>query len=156
MSIFIWLLTFFLVLNCVFLILLVLIQLPKKEAGLGQAFGGSTTDALFGAGSGNALTKMTKYSAGVFFVLTMLISILQGHQLRARNADPRLKLTSQDRLAAVAPAKTSTNAAAAATTAPTNATLNLTNSLMLGTNLMSRMTNGPSTNVNPGAATPNK
>ena len=150
MSIFIWLLTFFLVLNCVVLILLVLIQLPKKEAGLGQAFGGSTTDALFGAGSGNALTKMTKYSAGVFFILTMLISILQGHQLRARNADPRAKLTSQDRLAAVAPAaKTSTNVAPATATPATNVTFNL-----LGTNLMSRMTNSALTNANPPGAAP--
>ena len=34
-----------------FLILLVLVQLPKKEAGLGQAFGSGATDALFGSGS---------------------------------------------------------------------------------------------------------
>ena len=39
-----------------FLILLVLVQLPKKDAGLGTAFGGGTTDALFGAGAGNVLT----------------------------------------------------------------------------------------------------
>ncbi|HYV32584.1 MAG TPA: preprotein translocase subunit SecG, partial [Candidatus Binatia bacterium] len=76
MNIAIWLLTFLLVLDCLVLILLVLIQLPKKEAGLGQAFGGAATDALFGAGSGTALTKMTKYTAGVFFVLTLLISVL--------------------------------------------------------------------------------
>jgi len=57
--------------------LLVLIQLPKKEAGMGQAFGGGATDALFGAGSGTALTKMTKYTAVTFFVLTVLISIFK-------------------------------------------------------------------------------
>jgi preprotein translocase subunit SecG len=149
MSIVIWLLTFFLVLNCVVLILLVLIQLPKKEAGLGQAFGGSATDALFGAGSGNALTKMTKYSAAVFFVLTMLISILQGHQLRARNADPRLKLTRQDRLAAIAPAQTNVNAVPAAAVPETNASLHLTNPLGLAPNLPPKLTNGPQTNVIP-------
>src|SRR5215470_13351006 len=96
------LLTLILVVDCLLLILLVLIQLPKKEAGLGQAFGGAATDALFGAGSGNALTKMTKYAAGIFFVLTLVISILQGHQARARSADPRSRLTSADRLAAMA------------------------------------------------------
>ena len=39
------LLTFVMVLDCVILILLVLIQLPKKEAGAGLAFGGAATDA---------------------------------------------------------------------------------------------------------------
>ena len=71
------LLTVLLVLDCLFLILLVLVQLPKKEAGAGLAFGGAATDALFGAGSGNALTKVTKYATIAFFVLLMLISIIQ-------------------------------------------------------------------------------
>ncbi len=53
-------LTAIMVLDALLLILLVLIQLPKKEAGAGLAFGGAATDALFGAGSGNALTKITK------------------------------------------------------------------------------------------------
>ena len=71
------LLTVLLVLDCLFLILLVLIQLPKKEAGAGLAFGGGATDALFGAGSGNALTKITKYATVAFFVLLMIISVIQ-------------------------------------------------------------------------------
>jgi preprotein translocase subunit SecG len=77
-------LTFFLVVNCLFLMLLVLIQLPKKEAGIGTAFGGSATDALFGAGSGNALTKMTKYTTAIFFVLTLMLSILNAQQSKSR------------------------------------------------------------------------
>jgi len=71
------LLTLLMVLDCVVLVFLVLIQLPKKEAGAGLAFGGSATDALFGAGSGNVLTKITKYAAAVFFVMAVLLSILQ-------------------------------------------------------------------------------
>ena len=89
MSIVIWLFTFLLILDCLVLMLLVLIQLPKKEAGMGQAFGGGATDALFGAGSGSALTKMTKYTAGAFFVLTLLISMVYGHQNRSKLADAR-------------------------------------------------------------------
>jgi preprotein translocase subunit SecG len=77
MSFFIGLLTFVLVLVCLALILLVLIQLPKKEAGAGLAFGGGATDALFGAGTGNVLTKATKYAAAAFFVLTIVIGMLQ-------------------------------------------------------------------------------
>src|SRR5437016_7926247 len=73
------LLTVVLVLNCLLLILLVLIQLPKKEAGAGIAFGGAATDALFGAGSGTALTKITKYCAGLFLGLALFLSILNAH-----------------------------------------------------------------------------
>ena len=70
-------LTFVLVLICIALILLVLIQLPKKDAGAGLAFGGGATDALFGAGSGNMLTKITKYFAGAFFVMAIGLGLLQ-------------------------------------------------------------------------------
>ena len=126
MSIVIWLLTFFLVIDCLFLILLVLIQLPKKEAGMGQAFGGAATDALFGAGSGSALTKVTKYTAGIFFALTLLVSVLHGHQARGKLNDPRAELTAAEKAALTplpkAPAATNqlavaaTNAVASATT----------------------------------------
>jgi len=77
MGFLIGLLTFVLVLDCIALILLVLMQLPKKDAGAGLAFGGGATDALFGAGSGNVLTKATKYAAGIFFVLALLIGVMQ-------------------------------------------------------------------------------
>jgi preprotein translocase subunit SecG len=76
MGFLIGLLTVVLVFDCLLLILLVLIQLPKKEAGAALAFGGGTTDALFGAGSGTVLTKITKYSATGFFILAVIISVL--------------------------------------------------------------------------------
>ena len=60
-----------------------LVQLPKKEAGAGLAFGGAATDALFGAGSGNVLTKITKYAAGTFFILAVSLSFLQSHHYRS-------------------------------------------------------------------------
>lgn len=127
MNILTWLLTFLLVLDCLVLILLVLIQLPKKEAGMGQAFGGGATDALFGAGSGNALTKLTKYTAGIFFALTLLISILFTHQSRKGAGDLRDLLTPEEKAAAV-PAVTAkaTNAANAAAS-NTNLLLSTTN-----------------------------
>src|ERR1043166_4532866 len=103
MSIAIWLLTFLLILDCLVLILLVLIQLPQKEAGMGQAVGGAATDALFGAGSGTALTKMTKYTAGIFFILTLFISVLHGHAARAKNSDLRSILTPEDKLSLITP-----------------------------------------------------
>jgi preprotein translocase subunit SecG len=77
MGFFIGFLTFILVLTCLVLVLLVLMQLPKKDAGAGLAFGGGATDALFGAGSGNVLTNATKYAATIFFVLALVIGLLQ-------------------------------------------------------------------------------
>jgi len=85
MSFLIGLLTVVLVLDCLLLILLVLIQLPKKDAGAGVAFGGGATDALFGAGSGNALTKITKWAAGIFFALAIVLSLMNTHMRKSRN-----------------------------------------------------------------------
>jgi len=76
MSFLVGVLTFILVLNCLLLILLVLIQLPKKDAGAGLAFGGGAADTLFGSGSGNVLTKVTKYTAGAFVVLSLVLSFM--------------------------------------------------------------------------------
>ena len=77
MGFIIGLLTFVIVLDCIALILLVLIQLPKKDAGAGLAFGGAAGDALFGAGSGTVLTKVTRYAATIFFVLAFILAIMQ-------------------------------------------------------------------------------
>lgn len=79
MGFIIGLLTVFLVLDCIVLVFLVLIQLPKKEAGAGLAFGGAASDALFGAGSGNVLTKITRYAATIFFVMAILLSFIESH-----------------------------------------------------------------------------
>jgi protein translocase SecG subunit len=80
LSFFTIILTIVLVLDCLILGLLILIQLPKKEAGVGVAFGGGATDALFGAGSGNALTKLTKYTATAFFILVIILQIMKVSQ----------------------------------------------------------------------------
>ena len=115
-----YLLTAVLIVDCLILVFLVLLQLPKKEAGAGLAFGGATTDALFGAGSGTVLTKITKYSATTFFVLCLVISTLQSrlHGKNASEFEKRLK----ESPAAVPGAATAPPAAPAtvpATAAPT-------------------------------------
>ena len=74
------LMTVILAIDCVFLILLILMQLPKKEAGMGTAFGGAATDALFGAGSGNVLTTLTRYAATLFFVVAVSLTVLNAHR----------------------------------------------------------------------------
>lgn len=76
MTLLIGFLTLAMVMNCLLLILLVLVQLPKKEAGAGLAFGGGASDALFGAGSGTALSNITKYASVGFLGLAMLLTVL--------------------------------------------------------------------------------
>ena len=129
MLVLIVLLTVAMVLDCAALIFLVLIQLPKKEAGAGLAFGGSATDALFGAGSGNVLTKITKYAAGIFFALAIILSALQSnfHSSSTNAFKSELQKSTGPNIPAPAPAP----APSAPTPAPTmsNATplLSLTN-----------------------------
>lgn len=77
MSFVIGILTFVLIVNCAALILLILVQLPKKDAGAGLAFGGGAADALFGAGSGNALTKITKWATVGFVALTVVLGAIE-------------------------------------------------------------------------------
>jgi preprotein translocase subunit SecG len=111
-----------LVLDCAVLALLVLIQLPKKEAGAGLAFGGAASDALFGAGSGNVLTKITKWAAAIFIVLSILISAMQSAYWRrtATSQFPALLQQPQAPLSAptpTAPPADSSKAAPAPATA---------------------------------------
>jgi preprotein translocase subunit SecG len=112
MSFLIGILTFFLIVNCAVLILLVLVQLPKKDAGAGLAFGGGAADALFGAGSGNALTKITKYSAIIFFALALFIGILQDRSHQGSTSAFEKQLQQIQTQTPVAPPPTVTQPAA--------------------------------------------
>jgi protein translocase SecG subunit len=121
MSFLIGLLTVALVLDCVVLILLVIVQLPKKDAGAGMAFGGGAADALFGAGSGNALTKITKYAIGILFGLTIALSLLNAYVRKSQG-----KLDLPQNWQSARPAATQPAAVPAAPTANTNASALLT------------------------------
>ena len=147
MKIVLILLTFVLVLTCLFLCLLVLVQLPKKEAGLGQAFGSGATDALFGPGSGNMLTKLTKWVAGIFFALTLLVWILHSHAARPKSVDPRTALSAAER-AGLTPGQQ--NPAAVATTNAPGTNVMSNNARLL----ISTPTNAPATAATSNAASP--
>ena len=129
------LLTFVMVVDCAILVALVLIQLPKKDTGGGLAFGGGATDALFGAGSGTVLTKVTKYAAAIFFVLAVILSVMQRnyHHPDTSEFDKRIlqqgkgpPMTMPAATPASAPATTPTTPAATPTAStPTNIQLTL-------------------------------
>ncbi len=119
MSLLINLLSFVLVVVCLFLGLLILVQLPKKEAGMGTAFGGDAAVAMFGAGSGNALSNLTKYAAGAFLILSLGLASLNANASKNR-AEGVKKLA--DQAAAAAPVTPAVNPAMTLTTpAATNA-----------------------------------
>jgi preprotein translocase subunit SecG len=67
------------VLVALLMLLVILMQRPKSE-GLGAAFGGGVTENIFGAQTTNVLTKATAWLAGVFFLLTFVLSILYAHR----------------------------------------------------------------------------
>src|SRR5213592_4847380 len=141
MTLLIGFLTVVLVLDCLFLILLILIQLPKKEAGAGIAFGGAATDALFGAGSGTALTKITKYCAGVFLGLALFLSILNAHHGPGSDRSLTDKLRQKASVApAVVPNLTPTNTVIS-TSAPAPSPLLSTTNSVVATNAVA--TNPP-------------
>ena len=115
------LLTFVLVINCLLLIFLVLVQLPKKDAGAGMAFGAGAADALFGAGSGNALTKITKYSAGALIGLCLLINLVSGNPNNDTSAADFAKKVQQKAMQGTAPATAPSAMSAQPTTTPPTA-----------------------------------
>ena len=72
-----------LVIVCVLLTLVVLMQRPRSE-GLGAAFGSGMTENIFGAQTTTVLTKATAYLGGIFFGLTLLLTILISRQSSER------------------------------------------------------------------------
>jgi preprotein translocase subunit SecG len=67
------------------MVFVILMQRPKSE-GLGAAFGGGVTENIFGAQTTNVLTKVTAYLAGIFFLLTFLLSIMYAHRSTSDSA----------------------------------------------------------------------
>ena len=62
--------TIILVLLCLFLTLLVLMQRPSANSGMGSSLGGGMAESALGVDSGNVLTRWTIYCTVGFFVLS--------------------------------------------------------------------------------------
>lgn len=60
---------------CLLLIVAVLMQRSRSE-GLGTAFGSKVADNIFGAQTSSVLARVTTYLGIIFFVLTLLLTIL--------------------------------------------------------------------------------
>ena len=70
---------------CVLMIVVVLMQRPRSE-GLGSAFGGGITDNVFGSQTTAVLSRFTTWMAIVFFVVTLLLSIITAKTSSSKTA----------------------------------------------------------------------
>lgn len=56
-----------------FIILVVLMQKPSANAGMGSTLGGGAAEQAFGSDAGNILTRATVWATIIFFVLCFLL-----------------------------------------------------------------------------------
>jgi preprotein translocase subunit SecG len=101
------------------MVLVILMQRPKSE-GLGAAFGGAVTENIFGAQTTNVLVKFTAWLAGIFFAITLTLSILYAHRSVGGDSALRRELIKKQAAAQTspAPATTTSPGPAAATASP--------------------------------------
>jgi preprotein translocase subunit SecG len=105
LSILIPILLTILVIVCVLLVLVVLMQRPRSE-GLGAAFGSGMTENIFGAQTTTVLTKATVYLGGIFFGVTLILTVLVARQSAERRVgllENEIKTTKPAPTATVAP-----------------------------------------------------
>ena len=98
------------------MVLVILMQRPKSE-GLGAAFGGAVTENIFGAQTTNVLVKFTAWLAGIFFVVTFVLSILYARKSAGESA-LRRELMKTQAAAPASPALAASRPSPASSAAP--------------------------------------
>ena len=83
------LLTFILVCASVFTVLVILMQRPSANAGMGAALGGGAAEAAFGGDTTRVLTKWTASGIITFFVVSFILSMLTIRAHSHRHASPK-------------------------------------------------------------------
>ncbi|MEC8307178.1 MAG: preprotein translocase subunit SecG [Chlamydiota bacterium] len=78
------LLTLFFI-NAALLCAIILSQ-ESKSMGLGASFGGEGGNSLFGTSTASILKKITAYMAGIFLVLSLLLSFWSQESVRRAQA----------------------------------------------------------------------
>mgnify|MGYP000915488519 CR=1 FL=1 len=112
----VWILRGVLVLVCLLMVLVILMQRSKQE-GIGAAFGSGMTESVFGADTGNILSKTTVWCAVLFFAITLTLSAIAAKKYRSGAAG--LSQVAHDAAKAMTPPPGAvTNAPPAGTNAP--------------------------------------
>src|SRR5947209_16754000 len=109
------------VLVALLMLLVILMQRPKSE-GLGAAFGGGVTENIFGAQTTNVLVKFTGWLAGIFFMLTFVLSVLYAQHSSSDSALHKELMGMPTPATAATTSPAVPTGSAAATTAPNAAT----------------------------------
>jgi preprotein translocase subunit SecG len=99
---------------CILVVLVILMQRPSANAGMGAALGGGAAETVFGGESANVLSKMTTTLTVILFVLSF--GLYLGFVAREK---PSIKAL--DAAATAAPAAPAAAAAAPAAPAPVTA-----------------------------------
>ena len=75
---------------CFALIMIVLLQ-TGKGADMGAAFGGGSSQTLFGPrGAGTILSKLTVIAAVVFMITSISLSYIRGTERRSKAVEPEV------------------------------------------------------------------
>ncbi len=128
-SILIGIFTFILVLVCIFMTLVVLMQKPNADAGMGAALGGGAAEGVFGGETGNVLTKVTVRCIILYFVISfgLYLAYLYTNAHQAPSIEPTapglnavVQTAPQKADAAKANAEKQQQSAPATNTAPAN------------------------------------
>lgn len=78
-----------LLLLCAFIVLIILMQRPSANAGMGSALGGGAAESAFGGQTANVLTRATIMGAAAFFILCFVLYIAHMARIDAsQQADP--------------------------------------------------------------------
>lgn len=98
---------------CLLVVLIILMQRPSANAGMGSALGGGAAESVFGGESANVLSRMTTTLTVILFMLSF--GLYLGFVAREKKAPSAIAP------AAVTAAPAATTPAAPATTAPVTA-----------------------------------
>jgi preprotein translocase subunit SecG len=107
---------------CLLVVLIILMQRPSANAGMGSALGGGAAESVFGGESANVLSRMTTTLTVILFILSF--GLYLGFVAREKKAPSAIAPTTVTAAPAAkeAPVAPSTGPAAApATTAPVTA-----------------------------------
>ena len=95
---------------CILVVLVILMQRPSANAGMGSALGGGAAETVFGGESANVLSKMTTTLTVILFILSF--GLYLGFVAREKTAPKALDAKATAPVAA--PAAPATPASAAA------------------------------------------
>lgn len=84
-----------LVVLCGWLILLILMQKPSANSGMGAALGGGAAESAFGGEAPKVLTRWTVYGVSTYFILTLALSIAQIYRYHHQSKKAELTTISQ-------------------------------------------------------------